>query len=33
MNRQRGAALMTILLIVGVLAAFFAMRTLNGENM
>ncbi len=32
MTRQRGAALMTILLIVGVLAAFFAMQTLNGAN-
>lgn len=32
MKRQRGAALMTILLIVGVLVAFFAVRALNGAN-
>lgn len=32
MKRQRGAALMVILLIAGVLAAFFAVRALNGAN-
>jgi hypothetical protein len=32
MNRQRGAALMIILMIAGVLAAFFAVRALNGTN-
>ena len=32
MKRQRGAALMIILMIAGVLAAFFAVRALNGAN-
>ena len=32
MKRQRGAALMIILMIAGVVAAFFAVRALNGAN-
>jgi type II secretory pathway pseudopilin PulG len=32
MKRQQGAALMIILMIAGVLAAFFAVRALNGAN-